>query len=122
MTTLETKALVEPGRRIREYAEVSKLPRKGVEADAPPIQSKWGKYTHNIGSALPGRHTLRLHGTLSHEDARVVMQARTGHAHLNEFLARSKKIDISACACEDGAESVKHVLLQRTMGAIERRR
>ncbi|KAF4547349.1 Hypothetical protein D9617_45g091270 [Elsinoe fawcettii] len=111
LTTPETKAVVKPELRIRENAKVCRLLRKEVEADTPPVQS----------NALPGKHSLRLYGAPSHEDAGVLTQARTGHAYLNVYLARTKEIDSAACACEGGAESVKHVLPQCPMWAVERR-
>ena len=113
-------AMVEPEQRVREYAEVARILHKEINALEPQVTRRWGKYTQAIDSALPGKHTLRLYGTLSHEDAGILAQARTGHTHLNEFLARIKRIESAECACEGGAESVKHLILQCPQWSTQR--
>lgn len=120
MTVPGIRTMVEPERRVREYSEVFKLLRKEVEADIPRVFDTWGRYTHAIDSALPGKHTLQLYNMLSHEDAGILAQARTGHTHLNEYLARIKRVESAACACQGGAESVKHVILQCQMWTAQR--
>lgn len=112
--TLMTRdiAMVKPEHRIREHAEVARILRKEISALQPQFTRRWGKYTQAIDSALPGKLTLRLYGMLSHEDAGILAQARTGHTHLNEFLARINQTDSVACAYKSGAESVKHLILQ----------
>jgi ribonuclease HI len=120
MTAPGIRTMAEPERRVREYCEVFKLLRKEVEADIPKVIGTWGRYTHAIDSALPGKHTLQLYDMLSHEDAGILAQARTGHTHLNEYLARVKRADSAACACQGGAESVKHVILHCQMWTTQR--
>lgn len=99
-----------------------KLLRIAVAADFPRITAQWGKYTYSIDSALPGRHTLRLNGALTREDAGILAQARTGHTHLRQYLARTHQIDSAICECGSGVESVKHVILQCPVRAPQRRR
>ena len=93
------------------FCAVSKLLRKAVKADESDPAPAWGRYTYAIDSALPGKHTLRLYGMLSREDASILAQARTGHTHLNEYRARIKQADSALCECNGGVESVKHVIL-----------
>ena len=109
-------------KRVREHRAVSKLLSKAVEADRPERTSVWGRYTYALDSALPGKHTLQLYGSLSREDAGILAQARTGHTHLNEYRARIKLVDDARCECSGGVESVKHVILQCPMWKTERQR
>ncbi|GIZ44655.1 hypothetical protein CKM354_000785200 [Cercospora kikuchii] len=115
-------AMVKPEQRIREQGEVQKLLRKAMDADRFHVQGKWGKYTYAIDSALPGKHTLQLYGPLSHEDAGILAQARTGHAHLNEYMARIRQIESPMCMCGQGGETVKHGILHCPNWTAERTR
>jgi hypothetical protein len=47
-----------------------------------------GQYTWKLDQALPGRHTLRLYGAFTSEQALILLQARTGHCRLNQYLSR----------------------------------
>lgn len=111
----------QPGRKsapqVRELSEALKPLRSAVEADVPKLSAQWGKYTYAIDKALPGRHTLRLYGPLTREDAGVLAQARTRHTHLRQYLARVHRIDSAVCECGGGVESVKHVILYCPMWA-----
>jgi len=120
-TAADRSPCVHPDRRVREYSEALKLLRTAVEADIPKVATVWGRYTYAIDSALPGRHTLRLYGALSREDAGILAQARTGHAHVREYLARTHQIDSATCECNHGVESVKHVLLHCPLWTSQRR-
>ena len=122
MTSIGKKPTSDLGRLVREHCAVSKLLRKAVEADKPEATPTWGRYTYAIDSALPGKHTLRLYGPLSREDAGILAQARTGHTHLNEYRARIKQADSALCDCNGGVESVKHVILQCPTWTIARQR
>ena len=121
-TAAECTAPSIPGRRIREHSEALKLLRAAVGADVPRTPSEWGGYTYSIDKALPGRHTLRLYGALTREDAGILAQARTGHTHLREYLARTHQIESALCECGRGVESVKHVLLQCSLWTSQRDR
>ena len=101
----------DPRKLVREHFVVSNVLRKAVEVDNSEPMPTWGRYTYAIDSALPGKHTLRLYGMLSREDASILAQARTGHTHLNEYRARIKQADSALCECNGGVESVKHVIL-----------
>ena len=86
-----------------------------------PNPLPWGRYTCSLDSAAPGKHTLLLYGALSREDAGILAQARTGHTHLRDYLARTRQIASPICECKGGAESVKHVILHCPMWASPRR-
>ncbi|KAL2349857.1 hypothetical protein BJ546DRAFT_801758, partial [Cryomyces antarcticus] len=51
-------------------------------------ENVYGKYTRRLDGALPGRHTLRLYGALSSDEASVLMQCRSNHSFLRTYLAR----------------------------------
>ncbi|GIZ36535.1 hypothetical protein CKM354_000000600 [Cercospora kikuchii] len=91
-----------------------------MEADVPKEAPAWGRYTYAIDSALPGRHTLQLYGALTREDAGILAQARTGHAHLREYLARTRQLESAVCECGSGVESVKYVILHCPLWASPR--
>jgi hypothetical protein len=94
--------------------------RIAVKADIPRTPSEWGRYTYSVDSALPGRHTLLLYGALTREEAGILAQARTGHTHLREYLARTHQIESAVCDCGGGVESVEHVILQCPLWAPQR--
>jgi hypothetical protein len=48
-----------------------------------------GQYTWKMDQALPGKHTLQLYGSLTSDQASILIQARTGHCRLNQYLSRA---------------------------------
>jgi hypothetical protein len=50
-------------------------------------------YTWKIDQALPRKHTLRLYGALTSDQAAILIQARTGRCRLNEYLSRTGIVD-----------------------------
>jgi ribonuclease HI len=101
-----------PRQRVRERLETFRLLQTAVRADIPAKPSRWGRYTYSLDCAAPGKHTLQLYGALSREDAGILAQARTGHTHLRDYLARTRQIASATCECKEGVETVKHVILQ----------
>ena len=69
-------------------------------------------YTWKMDKAWSGRHTLRLYGALSSDEASILVQARTEHCGLNACLSRKRLADSPACECGRGDETVLHVLLR----------
>lgn len=103
--------------RIREGRAVRDLVAADVQNkfDAERLskgKGPWGKYTWNLDAALPGKHTLKLYGSLSSEQAAILVQARTSHTHLKSHLARIKVEESAICECELENETVEHVLLR----------
>jgi hypothetical protein len=68
-------------------------------------------YTWKMGKAWLGKHTFRLYGALSSDEASILVQARPEHCGLNACLFRKKLVDSPACECGHGDETVLHVLL-----------
>jgi hypothetical protein len=119
-TVTGKKPTTDMERRVTDSREVSKLLAKAVEIDKPEVTTTRGRYTYTMDSALPGKHTLQLYGSLSREEAGILAQARTGHTHLNEYRARIKQADSAVCECSSGVESVQHVVLQCPMWTSQR--
>ncbi len=64
-----------------------------------------------IDAKLPSHSYLRSTDQLTHAQASILMQLRTGHIPLNQFLHRIGKVDSPACpACKGSDESVHHYL------------
>jgi hypothetical protein len=74
-----------------------------------------------MDQALPGKHTLRLYGALTSDQAATLIQARTGHCRLNRYLARIGSVESALCECERGEETIRHVILSCVRWAEERR-
>jgi hypothetical protein len=70
-----------------------------------------GQYTWKMHQALLGKHTLQLYGSLTSDQASILMHARTGHCRLNQYLSRAGLRDDAKCRCGDDDETIKHVLL-----------
>lgn len=67
------------------------------------ITSMPSQYTWMVDQALPGKHTLQLYGSLTSDQALILIQARTGHCRLNQGLVESAK-----CRCGDDEERVRN--------------
>jgi len=83
-------------------------------------KGKYGKFTWKLDGALPGRHTQQLYRNLSSDQARILVQARTGHNHLNVYKARLKVNDSGMCECGEGIEDIQHLLIRCRLWAEQR--
>jgi ribonuclease HI len=91
-----------------------------------------GKFTRTMDKALPNEHMTKVYNSLSREDAGILSRLRTGHAPLNDTLARIGVEESAACTCGARIESVFHFLfhcpkwrdeqsnLQKTMAEVDR--
>jgi hypothetical protein len=80
-----------------------------------------GQYTWKLDQALPGRHTLRLYGAFSSEQASILIQARTGHCRLNQYLSRIGVVEEAKCPCGIDDETVRHILCVCPLWAVQRK-
>jgi hypothetical protein len=80
-----------------------------------------GQCTWKLDQALPGRHTLRLYGAFSSEQASVLIQARTGHCRLNQYLSRIGVVEEAKCRCGIDNETVRHILCMCFLWIVQRR-
>ena len=79
--------------RIREHRAVRDLvveevKRRAEESLRETGLGTWGQYTQRLDAALPGKHTLKLYGSLDSDRAAVLVQAQTNYIHLNPNVAR----------------------------------
>jgi ribonuclease HI len=82
------------------------------------IQAKWSRTWKNsaryekakrIEPKLPSKRYLKLTRILRRNQAAIIMQLRTGHVPLNEYLHRIKKASDPYCPhCPDTRENVRH--------------
>jgi hypothetical protein len=103
--------------RIREHRATRNLVAKEVQRRAMEKQHErglgtWGQYTQRLDAALPGKHTLKLYGSLDSDQAAILVQARTNHTHLISNLARLRVEESAKCGCGIEDETVAHVLLR----------
>lgn len=73
-----------------------------------------GRYSTEMDTALPGRHTRVLYDSLSRREAGILAQLRTGMIHLNGYLHRIGAAESDQCACGQAKETVKHFLFRCT--------
>jgi hypothetical protein len=117
-------ALTAPlARRIREAGGVIRLAENDRKSDLTLFDSEGlpGQYTWKLDQALPGRHTLRLYGAFSSEQASILIQARTGHCRLNQYLSRIGVVEEAKCPCGTDDETVRHVLCVCPLWAVQRK-
>jgi ribonuclease HI len=88
---------------VRAKAEEKKTLPEGV-----------GKYSREMDTALPGKHTRILYNTLKRKEANVLVQLRTGMARLNGYLYCIGAVESDLCACGQARETVKHFLFRCT--------
>jgi hypothetical protein len=80
------------------------------------LPERVGKYSKEIGIALPGKHTRILYDvdSLERREASVLAQLRTGMARLNGYLCRIGKAKSDQCECGQAKETIKHFLFRCT--------
>ena len=103
-----------PAERVRELSGVLRLVKavraKSLHVNEDDVCVKY--YTWKMDKAWSGKHTLRLYGALSSDEASILVQARTEHCGLNACLFRKKLAETPACECGRSDETVLHVLLR----------
>ncbi|KAM0721336.1 hypothetical protein Q7P37_003040 [Cladosporium fusiforme] len=99
--------------RVREAERVVQLINRDRSEDPTPFDATQlaGQYTWKMDQALPGKHTLKLYGSLTSEQAAILIQARTGHCRLNQYLSRGGLVDTALCECRQADETIKHLIL-----------
>jgi hypothetical protein len=109
--------------RVQEVEGVIRLIDRDRSDNPTPFDSTGlaGQYTWKMDQALPGKHTLRLYGSLTSDRAATLIQARTGHCRLNRYLARTGLVGSTLCECGRGEETIRHVILSCKRSAEERR-
>ena len=85
--------------------------KQGIQ-DSVTLPQDIGKYSRDVDSALPGKHTKEIYDTLSKKEAGILAQLRTGMARLNGYLHRIGVSDTEQCDCGAAKETVKHFLFR----------
>ncbi|KAG8630714.1 hypothetical protein KVT40_002333 [Elsinoe batatas] len=111
MTEPEGIPTTDPTILIRETKAVGRLMDQDIKVKQTRRKPGHGVYTYNLDRALPGNHTKLLYDSLSRQDATILAQARTGHNHLNSYVARINPQVTKICECKEGAETVAYILL-----------
>jgi hypothetical protein len=109
----KSSALTAPAERVRELSGVLRLV-KAEQAEHLHTNEEYvcvKHYTWKVNKAS-GKHTRRLSGALSSDEASILEQARTEHCRLNACLFRRTFADSPTCECGRGDETVLHVLLR----------
>lgn len=108
--------------RVREAEGVIRLTDRGRSDNPTPFDSTRlaVQYKWKMDQALLGKHTLRLYGAFTSEQAATLVQARTGHCRLNRYLARIGLAESALCECELCEETIRHVILSCVRWAEER--
>jgi hypothetical protein len=109
--------------RVREVEGVIRLINRDRSDNPTPFDSTGlaGQYTWKMDQALPGKHTLKLYGSLTSDQTAILIQARTGHCRLNQYLARGGLVESALCECKQGEETIRHVILSCPRWAEERK-
>ena len=80
------------------------------------------RFTTNLDTALPGKHTKALHDNLSSGEASILAQLRTGKSALNGFLYRIGHAETAQCECGHQKETVEHFLFRCIQWKSQRKR
>jgi hypothetical protein len=80
-----------------------------------------GQYMWKMDKALPGKHTLYLYRSFTSDQTAILIQARTGHCRLNQYLSRIGLVDEAKCSCGDDEETIRHLILSCPRWTVERR-
>ena len=107
----------EPGRTPQERCQQAKstiINNAIGEREMKTLPDGVGKYSRDIDTALPGKHTRILYDSLKRREASVLAQLRTGMARLNGYLHRIGAAESDQCQCGQARETVKHFLFRCT--------
>jgi len=109
--------------RVREVAGVIRLINRDRSENPTPFDTTRlpGQYTWKMDRALPGKHTLQLYRSLTSDQAAILIQARTGHCRLNQYLSRIGVVDEAKCSCGNDEETIRHLILSCPRWTDERR-
>jgi hypothetical protein len=110
-------------RRVREAAGLIKSIAHDRKCNSDQLDPEGlpGQFTWKPDQALPGRHTLRLYGAFTSEQASILIQARTGHCRLNQYLSRIGVVDDAKCSCGIDDETIRHILCVCPLWAEQRK-
>jgi hypothetical protein len=110
-------------RRIREAIGVIRLIERDrvVDLDRFDSDGLLGQYTWKLDQALLGRYTLRLYRGLTSKQASVLIQARTGHYQLNQYMSWIGVVEDAKCRCGIDDETIRHILYICPLWAEQRR-
>jgi hypothetical protein len=64
---------------------------------------------------------LNLYRSLTSDQAAILIQARTGHCRLNQYLSRIGVVDKAKCSCGNDEETIRHLILSSPRKTDERR-
>jgi ribonuclease HI len=109
--------------RVREVGGVIQLINRDRSENPTPFDTTKlpGQYTWRMDKALPGKHTLHLYRSLTSDQTAILIQARTGHCRLNQYLSRIGLVDEAKCSCGDDEETIRHLILSCPRWTVERR-
>jgi hypothetical protein len=87
--------------RVREVEGVIRLINWDRSDNPTPFDSLGlaGQYAWKMDQVLLGTHTLRLYGSLTSDQSAILIQARTGHCRLNQYLSRGGLVESALCEC-----------------------
>jgi hypothetical protein len=80
-----------------------------------------GQYTWKMDRALPGKHTLPMYKSLTSDQSAILIQARTGHCRLSQYLSRIGVVDKAKCICGNDEETIRNLLPSCPRWTDERR-
>lgn len=114
---LAARQATEPGRTPQRQCYqakstiMSNTRARGATRTLPDTVSK---YSREMDTALPGKHTRALYDNLKRKEASVLAQLRTGMARLNGYLHQIGAAESDKCECGQATETVKHFLFRCT--------
>lgn len=71
-----------------------------------------GREIREIDYAVSGRHIRKLYDALTKDQARILVQLRTGMIRLNKYLFRISAAETEECECSEEAETREHFLFR----------
>ena len=117
-TEVDTTPLQPQVKTRQQIIQTSRIAPERIEEQYRTYRT--GQRIKNLDRSQPGKHTKNLYDRCRKQEARILVQLRSGYSKLNDYLWRIGAAPGPECECGQ-RETIQHFVLQCPRWAEERR-